>query len=67
MRSRLTTRPRMSRMRGGCTSVSMVRATAGLCRRAASYGAFFAVHMTIADPFHVNPIGMDRGVPSLAT
>ena len=45
----------------------MVRATAGLWRRAGSFAAFFAVHMTISEPFHVNPIGMDRGVPSLAT
>jgi hypothetical protein len=45
----------------------MVRATAGLCRRAGSFGAFFAVLMTIVDPFYANPIGIDRGVPSLAT
>jgi hypothetical protein len=45
----------------------MVRATAGLWRRAEILAAFFAVHMTISDPFHVNPIGMVRGVPSLAT
>ena len=45
----------------------MVRATAGLCRSALTFAAFFAVHMTISDPFQVNPIGMDRGVPSLAT
>jgi hypothetical protein len=45
----------------------MVKATAGLCRRAETFAAFLAVHMTIADPFQVNPIGMDRGVPSLAT
>ena len=43
-------------MRGGCSSVSMVRATAGLCRRAGIFAAFLAVHMTIADPFHANPI-----------
>jgi hypothetical protein len=32
-----------------------------------SFGAFFVVHMTISAPFQVNPIGMVRGVPSLAT
>ena len=31
------------------------------------FAAFFAVHMTIWKPFQVNPIGMVRGVPSLAT
>jgi len=30
-------------------------------------GAFFAVHMTICEPFQVNAIGILRGVPSLAT
>jgi hypothetical protein len=45
----------------------MVRATAGLWRRAETLAAFFAVHMTIAEPFQTNPIGMVRGVPSLAT
>jgi hypothetical protein len=30
-------------------------------------GAFFAVHMTISEPFQTNPIGIERGVPSLAT
>ena len=60
-------RPRMSRILGGCTSVSIVRATAGLWRRAVSFGAFFEVHMTISEPFQVNAIGMLRGVPSLAT
>jgi hypothetical protein len=25
------------------------------------------VHRTIVDPFQANPIGIDRGVPSLAT
>jgi hypothetical protein len=47
--------------------VSIVRATAGLWRRAGSLGAFFAVHMTISEPFQTNPIGIERGVPSLAT
>ena len=60
-------RPRMSRIVGGCTSVSIVRATAGLLRRAGSFWAFFAVHITISEPFQVNAIGMARGVPSLAT
>ena len=60
-------RPRMSRILGGCTSVSIVRATIGFARRAASFGAFFDVHMTISEPFQVNAIGTARGVPSLAT
>ena len=41
--------------------------TVGLLRRAGSFGAFFEVHMTISEPFHVNTIGTLRGVPSLAT
>jgi hypothetical protein len=45
----------------------MVRATIGLARNASSFAAFFGVHMTISEPFHVKPIGMLRGVPSLAT
>ena len=57
----------MSRILGGCTSVSIVRATIGLSRRAGSFGAFFVVHMTISEPFQVNAIGTLRGVPSLAT
>ena len=36
--------------RGRCTSVSMVRATAGFCIAAPSFGAFFDVHMTISAP-----------------
>ena len=54
-------RPRMSRILGGCTSVSIVRATAGFSRRAGSFGAFFDVHMTISVPFQVNAIGMHAG------
>jgi hypothetical protein len=54
-------RPRMRRSFGGCTSVSIVRATAGLWRRAGSLGAFLAVHVTISKPFQVNPIGTVRG------
>ena len=57
----------MSRIFGGCTSVSIVRATAGLARRLCSFGAFFDVHMTICEPFQTNAIGTARGVPSLAT
>jgi hypothetical protein len=57
----------MSRILGGCTSVSMVRATIGFSRRAWSFGALVDVHRTTSDPFQVNPIGMLRGVPSLAT
>ena len=57
----------MSRIVGGCTSVSIVRATAGLLRRAGSFAAFFDVHMTMSAPFQVNAMGMQRGVPSLAT
>ena len=60
-------RPRMSKILGGCTSVSIVRATAGFSRRDGSFGAFFAVHMTISEPFQVNAIGTLRGLPSLAT
>jgi hypothetical protein len=45
----------------------MVRATAGFLRRAGNFGAFFAVHITISEPFQLNPIGTLRGVPSLAT
>src|SRR5215831_382658 len=54
----------MSRIFGGCASVSIVRATAGLRRNAGSFRAFLAVHMTISEPFQTNPIGIDRGVPS---
>ena len=57
----------MSKILGGCTSVSIVRATIGFVRRAGSFGAFFVVHMTICEPFQVNAIGTLRGVPSLAT
>jgi len=57
----------MSSSFGGCTSVSIVSATAGLSRREGSFGAFFVVQTTISEPFQVNPIGMLRGVPSLAT
>ena len=60
-------RPRMSRIVGGCTSVSTVRATIGFRRSAGSFGAFFVVHSTICEPFQVKAIGMLRGVPSLAT
>ncbi len=60
-------RPRMSRILGGCTSVSIVRATVGFSLRDASFGAFFVVHMTISEPFQVKAIGTLRGVPSLAT
>ncbi len=35
-------RPRMSKILGGCTSVSIVRATAGLLRRAGTFAAFFS-------------------------
>jgi hypothetical protein len=45
----------------------MVSATAGFCRRAGTFAAFGVVHRTIVDPFQANPIGIDRGVPSLAT
>jgi hypothetical protein len=37
--------------------VSIVRATAGLWRKAGSLGAFLEVHMTISVPFQTNPIG----------
>ena len=57
----------MSKILGGCTSVSIVRATIGFSPKAQSFGAFFEVHMTISEPFQVNPIGTFRGVPSLAT
>jgi hypothetical protein len=57
----------MSRIFGGCTSVSIVSATSGLCRREGSFGAFFVVQTTISEPFQVNAIGTLRGVPSLAT
>ena len=60
-------RPRMSSILGGCTSVSIGKAIAGFWRRAGTFAAFFAVHMTICEPFQVNPIGIERGVPSLAT
>src|SRR5882757_8740922 len=59
--------PRMSRTFGGCDSVSIVSATAGLRRNAGSFRAFVAVHMTISVPFQKIPIGIDRGVPSSAT
>ena len=46
--------------------LAIVRAIVGLWRRAESFGAFFAVHITISAPFQMNPIGIMRGVPSLA-
>jgi hypothetical protein len=58
-------RPRMSKIWGGCTSVSIVRATIGFWRRAGILGAFGGVHMTSCEPFQLNPMGMLRGVPSL--
>jgi hypothetical protein len=57
----------MSRILGGNSSVSIVSATAGLCRSPGSFGAFVDVHMTISEPFRRNPIGTARGVPSFAT
>jgi hypothetical protein len=39
------------RLRPVAPASSWVRATAGLWRRAGSFGAFFAVHMTISVPF----------------
>src|SRR5215203_3306293 len=36
-------RPRMSKIFGGCTSVSIVSATSGLCLSEGSFGAFFGV------------------------
>src|SRR5215203_4501675 len=54
-------RPRMSRIFGGCTSVSIVSATSGSCRSEGSFGAFFGVQTTISEPFQVNAIGMLRG------
>ena len=62
-----TASPRISRIVGGCTSVSIVRATAGFRRSEASFGAFVVVHMTISAPFQVNAIGTTLGVPSGAT
>ncbi len=60
-------RPRISRIFGGWTSVSTVRATVGFARSPWSFGAFLEVHMTTSEPFHVKAIGTLRGVPSLAT
>src|SRR5690242_10413029 len=57
----------MSRILGGCTSVSIVRATAGLARSAGSFCEFFAVDITIVEPFHANAMGMARVVPSVPT
>jgi len=57
----------MSRIFGGCSSVSMVSDTAGLFCRCPSFGAFVGVHVTSCSPFQANPVGMQRGVPSVAT
>jgi hypothetical protein len=35
-----------------------------VAEHAGSFRAFFAVHMTISEPFQTNPIGVARGVPS---
>jgi hypothetical protein len=45
----------------------MVSATIGFTRKACSFGAFFVVQSTTCSPFQVKPIGIVRGVPSLAT
>ena len=47
----------------------LARSTArsGVMGGIGGFGAFFVVHMTISEPFQVNPIGTLRGVPSLAT
>jgi hypothetical protein len=45
----------------GCTSVSMVRATAGFRRSDASFAAFVVVHMTTSVPFQANAIGTTLG------
>ncbi len=60
-------RPRTSRIFGGKSFVSIESATAGCSRRADSFGAFFAVVITISESFQTNAIGTTRGVPSLAT
>src|SRR4051812_1467545 len=45
----------------GCTSVSIVRATAGLWHGARSVAAFFDVHLTISESFQVNQIDNGGG------
>gem|GEM_PF-5871416 len=45
----------------------MVSDTAGLFCRCPSFGAFVGVHVTSCSPFQANPVGMQRGVPSVAT
>lgn len=47
-------RPRISRIFGGCDSVSIVSATAGFARNECGFGEFFDVHITTCSPFHVN-------------
>lgn len=54
-------------MHGFSTSLDEISSRITDARRAGSFGAFFAVHMTISEPFHVKPIGTLRGVPSLVT
>jgi hypothetical protein len=53
------------RQRGGTSPAA--RATVGFWRNAINPGAFVEVHITISVPFHTNPIGTTRGVPSRAT
>jgi hypothetical protein len=47
--------------------VSMVRATAGLARSAATFAEPGTVPMTRVAPFQEKPTGTTRGVPSRAT
>jgi len=54
----------MSSIFGWCP-VSNVSATAGCAGATWRFCAFFAVHMTICEPFQTKPIGMFRGVTVL--
>lgn len=54
-------------MCGGCTSVSIVNATAGLRRSNTTFAAFDAVHITTCVPFQLNPIGPTPASRSVRT
>jgi membrane protease YdiL (CAAX protease family) len=56
--------PRTSKMWGGKSFVSIVRATLGFAFSASIFGEFVAVARTNCVPSHRNPMGIARGKPS---
>src|SRR5262249_18483804 len=52
----------MSRTFGGCASVSIVRATAGVGGKAGRFPAVFRGDLTISEAVQTDPVGSDRGV-----